>query len=65
MATAQEKYTPRLKAKYTNEISGLLAKEFGYKNAMQIPRLDKIVVNMGIKEGPSDIKIFEQFYIYQ
>jgi large subunit ribosomal protein L5 len=60
MATAQEKYTPRLKAKYTNEISGLLAKEFGYKNSMQIPRLDKIVVNMGIKEGPSDIKIFEQ-----
>ncbi len=53
-------YTPRLKAKYDAEISPQLAKEFGYKNKMQIPKLQKIVVNMGIKEGPSDIKIFEQ-----
>lgn len=60
MATAKVKYTPRLKAKYDGEIIGQLSSEFGYKNKMQIPKLEKIVVNMGIKEGPSDIKIFEQ-----
>ena len=60
MATAQVKYTPRLKAKYNEEIAPQLSKEFGYANKMQIPKLEKIVVNMGIKEAPSDIKIFEQ-----
>ena len=59
-ANMKSNYTPRLKAKYDKEISSLLVKEFGYKNKMQIPKLEKIVVNMGIKEGPSDIKIFEQ-----
>lgn len=53
-------YVPRLKVKYDGEIAEHLVKEFGYKNKMQIPHLEKIVVNMGIKEGPSDIKIFEQ-----
>ena len=57
---ATGKYVPRLKAKYDGEIAEHLVKEFGYKNKMQIPHLEKIVVNMGIKEGPSDIKIFEQ-----
>lgn len=60
MATAQEKYTPRLKARYEDEIVKQLQEEFGYKNPMQIPHIDKIVINMGIKEGPSDIKILEQ-----
>lgn len=41
------KYTPRLKAKYTAEIRAKLAEEFGYKNGMQVPRLDKIVLNIG------------------
>ncbi len=41
------KYTPRLKAKYTAEIRATLAEEFGYKNDMQVPRLDKIVLNIG------------------
>ena len=57
---ATARYVPRLKAKYDGEIAGHLVKEFGYKNMMQVPHLEKIVVNMGIKEGPSDIKIFEQ-----
>lgn len=59
MATA-EKYIPRLKARYSDEIVKQLQEEFGYANAMQIPHLEKIVINMGIKEGPSDIKVLEQ-----
>jgi large subunit ribosomal protein L5 len=40
-------YTPRLKAQYANEIKAKLKEEFGYTNDMQIPRLDKIVLNIG------------------
>ncbi len=40
-------YTPRLKALYENEIRAKLKEEFGYRNDMQIPRLDKIVLNIG------------------
>ncbi len=41
------KYTPRLKADYSDRIRAALKEEFGYKNDMQIPRLDKIVLNIG------------------
>lgn len=41
------KYTPRLKAKFEAEIKAAMKEEFGYKNAMQIPRLEKIVLNIG------------------
>ena len=41
------KYTPRLRAAYDNNIRAALKEEFGYKNDMQIPRLDKIVLNIG------------------
>ncbi len=40
-------YTPRLKAQYKDSIRAALKEEFGYKNDMQIPRLDKIVLNIG------------------
>ncbi|THH34490.1 50S ribosomal protein L5 [Aliishimia ponticola] len=40
-------YTPRLKASYKDTIRAALKEEFGYKNDMQIPRLDKIVLNIG------------------
>ena len=40
-------YTPRLKAAYIATIRAALKEEFGYKNDMQIPRLDKIVLNIG------------------
>ena len=40
-------YTPRLKAKFRDEIKAALKEEFGYKNDMQIPKLDKIVLNIG------------------
>ena len=44
-------YTPRLKAHYDNTVRAALKEEFGYKNDMQIPRLDKIVLNMGVGEA--------------
>ena len=49
-------YTPRLKAFYAQTIRAALKEEFGYKNDMMIPRLDKIVLNMGVGEAVSDSK---------
>ena len=54
------KYTPRLKAVYQDQIRAALKEEFGYKNDMQIPRLDKIVLNMGIGEAVKDTKKVKQ-----
>ncbi|NIA25633.1 MAG: 50S ribosomal protein L5 [Gammaproteobacteria bacterium] len=48
--------TPRLKQKYTQEVVSALEKQLGSKNAMRVPRFEKIVVNMGIGEGASDSK---------
>jgi len=49
-------YTPRLRAHYRDSVRAVLKEEFGYKNDMQIPRLDKIVLNMGVGEAVSDSK---------
>jgi len=49
-------YTPRLKSLYADTIRAALKEEFSYKNDMQIPRLDKIVLNMGVGEAVSDSK---------
>lgn len=49
-------YTPRLKAIYKNEIRAKMTEEFAYKNQMMIPRLDKIVLNMGVGEAVKDTK---------
>jgi len=49
-------YTPRLKAEYKDRVRAALKEEFGYKNDMQIPKLDKIVLNMGIGEAVKDSK---------
>jgi large subunit ribosomal protein L5 len=46
----------RLQERYQNTIRPALMKEFGYDNAMAVPRLDKIVVNMGVGEGTQDAK---------
>jgi large subunit ribosomal protein L5 len=51
-----KEYTPRLKTKYNNEIRAKLKEEFGYTNDMQIPKLDKVVINMGVGEAVSDSK---------
>lgn len=49
-------YTPRLKTQYDDTIRGALKEEFSYKNDMMIPRLDKIVLNMGVGETVNDTK---------
>ncbi len=54
------KYTPRLKLAYREQFRAALKEEFGYKNDMQIPRLDKIVLNMGIGEAVKDTKKVKQ-----
>ncbi|MEX2520935.1 MAG: 50S ribosomal protein L5 [Paracoccaceae bacterium] len=49
-------YTPRLKAQYAETIRAAMREEFGYKNDMMIPRLDKVVLNMGVGEAVADSK---------
>lgn len=49
--------SPRLKETYTKTIIPKLQKDFGYKNVNQVPRLEKIVVNMGVGEAASDKKL--------
>lgn len=56
----QKRKIPRLKEKYINEVIPAMIKEFGYKNSMQVPRLVKVVVNMGVGEAVTDIKIFDK-----
>jgi large subunit ribosomal protein L5 len=51
--------TPRLKARYREEIVPELKKEFSYRNIMQVPGLTKIVVNMGVGEAARDSKLIE------
>ena len=60
MKTAEKNaYVPRLRQKYLKEIVPGMMKEFGYKNPYQVPRLEKVVMNMGVKEGAQDIKVLE------
>ncbi|MCI9378765.1 MAG: 50S ribosomal protein L5 [Eubacterium sp.] len=49
----------RLRDQYQNEIVDALMKKFGYKNVMQVPKIDKIVVNMGVGEAKENAKILE------
>ena len=53
---ADAKYTPRLKTLYTQSIREKLTGQFGYSNGMQIPELDKVVINMGVGEAVADSK---------
>ncbi|MBF0342764.1 MAG: 50S ribosomal protein L5 [Nitrospirae bacterium] len=50
---------PRLKDKYRTEIISALKKEFSYKNVMQVPKLEKIVLNVGLGEAVQDIKLLD------
>ena len=49
----------RLKDLYYDEIVEAMTKKFGYKNVMQVPKIDKIVVNMGVGEAKENAKILE------
>ncbi len=54
-----EKYIPNVKRMYLESVMPELMKKFGYKSIMQVPRLDKIVINMGVGEAINDVKILE------
>ena len=56
---AEEKYVPRLKTKYVNEVKQQMQDKFNYKNVMMIPKIEKIVVNMGVGEAATDSKAIE------
>ena len=56
----EERVTPRLRTHFDQVIRKALTEKFGYKNPMQVPRVDKIVLNMGIGEGVADRKKVEQ-----
>ena len=53
---AEQAYEPRLKTEYRQRIRAAMKEQFGYTNEMQIPKLDKIVLNMGIGEAVTDSK---------
>jgi large subunit ribosomal protein L5 len=53
---ANTQYSPRLKADYQERIRQVMTEKFGYSNGMQVPKLDKIVLNMGIGEAVADSK---------
>ena len=46
--------TPRMKAKYDTEVAKAMIEKFGYANVMQVPRIEKITLNMGVGEGSQD-----------
>ena len=49
----------RLKEMYQNEMVDAMIKKFGYKNIMEVPKLDKIVVNMGVGEAKENAKLLD------
>ena len=49
----------RLKEMYQNEIVEAMIKKFGYKNIMEVPKLDKIVINMGVGEAKDNAKVLD------
>jgi large subunit ribosomal protein L5 len=60
MATTTETYTPRLKAEYRGEIRPKLKDELALKSIMQVPRITKITLNMGVGEAKNDAKQLDQ-----
>ncbi|EAU42401.1 50S ribosomal protein L5 [Fulvimarina pelagi HTCC2506] len=56
MAEAASSYEPRLKGVYREEIRGKMQEQFSYKNPMEVPKIEKIVINMGVGEATGDSK---------
>jgi large subunit ribosomal protein L5 len=56
---AESKYVARMRAEYDEKIVPAMIEKFGYKNRLQVPRLDKIVINMGVGEATQDKKKVE------
>jgi large subunit ribosomal protein L5 len=63
MTTKTAAKMPNLYEKYRKEVIPAMRNEFKYDNVMQVPRLQKIVVNMGVKEGQEDVKLLEQLAV--
>ena len=51
--------TPRLQEKYANEVIQAMTEKFGYKNIMEVPKLEKVTINMGLGEAKENAKIME------
>jgi large subunit ribosomal protein L5 len=58
-APAADAYVPRLRKKYREEIRPAMREQFGYKNVMEIPRIQKVVLNMGVGEAVNDRKVVD------
>jgi large subunit ribosomal protein L5 len=58
-ASAQAQVPPRLKERYEQEIAPALQKRFGYKSAMEVPRVEKITLNMGVGDAKTDAKALD------
>ena len=56
---SRSRVAPRFKARYAEEILPALREEFGYANVMQVPKVTKIVINMGVGEAARDSKLIE------
>lgn len=54
--TGEARSLPRMQQRYNDEMRAALREQFGYKNVMQVPRLEKIVINMGVGEAAGDQK---------
>ena len=59
MAKAEKKYTPRFQERYEAKLKAALKTKYGFKNDFQIPKLDKIVINMGVGAATTDRKAVE------
>ncbi|WP_109808678.1 50S ribosomal protein L5 [Sphingosinithalassobacter portus] len=55
-----DKYTPRMRELYDSTIAKAMTEKFGYKNALEVPKIEKIVLNMGVGEATQDKKKVEQ-----
>ena len=55
-----DQYTPRMKSLYDHKIAKAMTEKFGYKNVMEVPRIEKIVLNMGVGEATQDKKKVDQ-----
>jgi large subunit ribosomal protein L5 len=59
MSAATDAYTPRLRKRYREELVPKLKEQLGLSNAMQVPRLEKVVVNMGVGEAVKDGRMLD------
>ena len=59
MSTKTDDYTPRLRARYRDELVPALKEQLGLVNKMQVPRLEKVVVNMGVGEAVKDGRLLD------